>query len=270
MPPRKKLPQSKSPPRESRVSIIQAVQTPLGFFTLGLLISESVLLAATALAPDQNRTTLIWGCLALILVSILIVGVLAFTRADYLFGRNISSVRIPQSAEQPLALGDVSTPEADARVVFKYDVFLSSPMAALPPGEEYESNRKFVLKFIEALRTQCDFKNIFYAGRHIESTIDFDPADISVKDDLEAIHASRYFLMIYPAKIVSSVLVEAGWAIALRKPSIYFVNSHDHLPFLLQEAVQAFKHVKLYKFQQLDDIAAMIAKHRLKLFEEKS
>jgi hypothetical protein len=47
--------------QESRASIIDAVKTPLGFFTLGILITEAVLLALSPQAHGTDFTLLVVG-----------------------------------------------------------------------------------------------------------------------------------------------------------------------------------------------------------------
>jgi hypothetical protein len=245
-----------------RVSIINAVQTPLGFFTLGLLILEGGLLAVSSIVPEQNRTSLFWGCLILIFLTILVVAFLAYSRPEYLFGRNLSAT-FPVVAESKQPKLEEVVPKG---LSFKHDIFLSSPMAALPSTKEYEANRKLILELIDTFRRECGFDKIFYAGRDIGSVSDFDPEGISVKDDLKAIEESRYFVMIYHSKVVTSALVEAGCAVALRKPSLYFVRTEDDLPFLLKQAVQAFIDVKIYRSENIKDVMKLVCKQRLKLF----
>jgi hypothetical protein len=72
--------------------------------------------------------------------------------------------------------------------------------------------------------------------------------------------------MLYPKKIASSVLVEAGWALALGKQSLYFVDKRDDLPFLLKQAEQAFSSVRIYDHCTTDGIVNLIKKHRGDLF----
>lgn len=65
----------------SRLSIIEAVQTPLGFFTLGILITEGVILALSPQARGMDFTLLVLGALAGFLVMIAMVFVLTL-KAD--------------------------------------------------------------------------------------------------------------------------------------------------------------------------------------------
>lgn len=95
---------------------------------------------------------------------------------------------------------------------------------------------------------------------------DFDTADVSIDTDVNALKESKNFIMIYPDKIVSSVLFEAGMALALGKPSFYFGNT-ENFPFLMQQANQKFSHVKIHDCETLDKIIAVIKKNKNNLFK---
>ncbi len=77
-----------SQPTNSRVDIIQTVKTPLGFFTLVVLVVEAILgLVATRLSQGADRTSLINGMLILIILLVILVALLAFFRPEALFGK---------------------------------------------------------------------------------------------------------------------------------------------------------------------------------------
>jgi hypothetical protein len=169
------------------------------------------------------------------------------------------------AAKRPGALNG-STPPQTEKISLKYDVFLSSPMAAFESQEEYKKDRENILKIIGTLQEQCHFESVFYAGTKIQSINDFDVEDLSVSQDVKALRESRYFVLLYPKKIVSSVLVEAGFALAMGKTSIYFVKTRDDLPFLLRHAEQAVSFIKIYEDCDTEQIVKLITKHRSDLF----
>jgi hypothetical protein len=86
--------------------------------------------------------------------------------------------------------------------------------------------------------------NVFWAGRNIRRKADFEAADLSAKSDVAAILDSKYFLLLYPEKLASSVLFEAGIALRSCLTSIYFVRNRSELPFLMSQASQAFTNVR--------------------------
>jgi pimeloyl-ACP methyl ester carboxylesterase len=143
---------------------------------------------------------------------------------------------------------------------FKHDVFLATAMAALDTEEQYQSYRKEALEIAECLKDTCGFRSIFYAGANLKTKNEFEAADFSLSEDLEALRRSKYFLLVYPERIVSSVLFEAGLALALGKPSVYIVRDRKQLPFLMKQAEQAElpAMVRLYECEALANVKALI------------
>ena len=71
---------------ESRAKLISTVQTPLGFFSLVVLIVEAVLGSVAALSSGIDRTWLVIGMLALIFLLVVIVASMAIFRPKALYG----------------------------------------------------------------------------------------------------------------------------------------------------------------------------------------
>jgi hypothetical protein len=145
-----------------------------------------------------------------------------------------------------------------------YDVFLAAPMASYASDDAYRRDRENVLRIIHALH-QAGY-TVSYAGQSISSMADFDAGDTSIGDDYRALRASRYFVLWYPEKLASSVLVEAGWALALDKPSVYFVRNRADLPFLLRHADGAFPSVQIYGQDGVEAVVRLIAEQGTDLF----
>lgn len=79
---------SSSPPEKtSRVSLIETVQTPLGFFVLVVLIVEVILGISANFSEGADRTYLIFGMLGLIFLLVLIVAGMALFRPAALYGQ---------------------------------------------------------------------------------------------------------------------------------------------------------------------------------------
>ena len=140
-------------------------------------------------------------------------------------------------------------PRRPTPIKFEYDVFVASPMAGFKNNEKYQEQLKDTLAIIAALQSYCGVKTVYYAGKKITSVDNFQPTDVAAELDLEAIRKSRIFLMLYPSEIVTSVLFEAGFALALGRTSVYFVKDREHLPFLMRAAPMLsrdFPDVKIY------------------------
>ncbi len=146
-----------------------------------------------------------------------------------------------------------------------YDIFISAPMAAFENNQKYEENRIFIIKLKQILKKECNLKS-FYAGDYIQTDLEFEAENISLRKDIGILKASKYFLMVYPEKLVSSVLVEAGLAMAMEKPSVYFVRDINHWPFLLKQAGEAISEVHIRKYNNTEDIFNYIKNNREEIF----
>lgn len=118
-------------------------------------------------------------------------------------------------------------------LLYKFDVFLSTPMAAFPDDAAFQAWRAKFSKVYDALRDSG--LKVYWAAAAITSMADYETIDVSVMEDLAALDQSRHFVLLYPEMAVTSVLFEAGYALARKLPSIYFVRERDDLPFLMRE-----------------------------------
>jgi uncharacterized membrane protein YuzA (DUF378 family) len=84
--------------RDSKVNIIKAIQTPLGFFVLIVLLVEAIFGVIASFSDGSHRTYLIIGMFALILLLVLIVSAIAVFRPEALYGsRPIRGISLPRS-----------------------------------------------------------------------------------------------------------------------------------------------------------------------------
>lgn len=208
---------------------------------------------------------------------IFIVGIVIFVIAAFgqlPFGENILVVnnqawRIALAAcgviialwASVLLWSGITHPRRPNPLSFEYDVFIASPMAGLKGEAEYKKQLQDTLSVIAALQSYCGVQSVYYAGQKITSVEDFEPTDVAAEVDLEAVRKSRSFLMLYPADIVSSVLFEAGFALALGRTSNYFVHDRQQLPFLMRSLPMLsrdYPEVKIYSCESLEDILKTI------------
>jgi hypothetical protein len=119
-----------------------------------------------------------------------------------------------------------------------YDVFIAAPMSALD-ASEYADRRAEVLSVIEGLTSFHGFGSVYYAGARISQPEGFSGNAESLRRDLVALRSARLFVLLYPAKMVTSALVEVGYALALRLPCLLLVHDKADLPYLLNQAEQS-------------------------------
>jgi hypothetical protein len=146
--------------------------------------------------------------------------------------------------------------------VYEYDIFLSSPMSAFSSDSEYKKERSNILKIIDTMMSVWNVKKVYYAGESFSSNTKFDASILSLKYCIDALDKSKCFVMIYPQQLVSSVLVEAGYAIAKKMKSIYFVKNKNDLPYILRDSLVEQHSPIVWEYKSLADIKKLIFDHR--------
>ena len=121
----------------------------------------------------------------------------------------------------------------------RHDVFLAVPMATLKNAAEADRHKEIVHIARTAVSKSCKTNRIFYAGDRASTRDDFDPSDQALAQNRSEMSAAKSFLMILELERRTSVLVEAGMALGLGRPSLYMIKSKKNLPYLLREAGQA-------------------------------
>jgi len=218
------------------------INTPIGFFSLVVLIIESILGGLALVSSTENQTFIIRSMIFILITVIIIVTTLAYKKPEF-FNHNSSKKT------------------AKSSLPYEYDIFLSSPMAAFSSNEEYQNERQQMLELLRAFSDYCQFDKTYYAGATLESQEDFSSDVISAAEkDFIAIEKSKYFILIYPQRLASGVLVEIGYALALNKPTIIFVKNRQDLPYLLNH-LHGFRDVEIYDYKNLHDIKNMIVKN---------
>lgn len=147
------------------------------------------------------------------------------------------------------------------------DVFLSVPMASFASDAQYQPFRAEAMKVVTALREQAGL-TVFCALEKIESLKQFDTYGDGARDDIEMLERSANFVMLYPQKLPTSALFEAGYALARGLPCRFFVRDQGkdefRLPFLMRKLPEVFTHVSIIddsEWASYEDIAARLVKN---------
>ena len=88
-------------------------------------------------------------------------------------------------------------------------------------------------------------------------------------DDLVALKQSHRFVLLYPQKLPTSALFEAGYALALDCDSHYFVRDRDDLPFLMRELAGVTQKVRIHTdtdWKDYDDLSEKMVRYKDKWF----
>ncbi len=146
------------------------------------------------------------------------------------------------------------------KIFMPNSLFVSTPMSSFPVSTDLIENNKIIELALAALESNFDLSTINCPAKNITSQDDFNDKESAIVDDLIKLQQSEFFLCIYPARTVSSVLVEIGYAISKGKKSIIIVKSRKDLPYLLQEADRSINNLKIYEVEDLQTINKFIAK----------
>jgi hypothetical protein len=96
-------------------------------------------------------------------------------------------------------------------------------MAAHRSEKKYREHYADARMIFQTLSNDCGLR-VYWAAQQISSKRDFDMLDLSIDTDLNALRESGSFMLVYPERLASSVLFEAGCTLALDKASHYFVR----------------------------------------------
>ncbi|TQL18297.1 hypothetical protein [Streptomyces sp. SLBN-134] len=226
----------------------------LTFLGAGLNATASIIVGLAAGKSDDNRPFLLFSAVFLGILGVTLFVMVMRNR------RSRPDPAGPPADEPPPVIADTKQ--------MTYDVFLSSPMASLSSNEDYVSHRRGILRIMEALERDCRFK-VYYAGERRPTRDSFERPDVGAHRDSAALRESARFLLVMPEDLVSSSYVEAGYALALGIPSVYYHQADIRLPFMLRQAAQYgpdFPRCKEYEFQQMDDIVRDIEENGTSLF----
>lgn len=142
-----------------------------------------------------------------------------------------------------------------------FEVYLSTPISS---DEEYREHRSHVDTMVKKFEEELGAGKVYSPGQDKQGIPELEQSDVIAKGELGALELSKRFIMVLPDRIYSSALVEAGYALALNIPSVYFIKERVHLPSSLQEVCQNTKKVKIYKYEDFDDIINTSLKWEIK------
>ena len=144
-----------------------------------------------------------------------------------------------------------------------FDVFLSAPMAAYPGENQYGVFRSEVSEIRKTLLKYCGVETIFWAGEYFDSMDGFEPTNLALRKNMETLRQSKVFVLVYlkPLQKQTSAFVEAGMALSLGLPCIFYVRSKKHLPFMLQSADAVLPNVEINECGSVKHVVECLLEH---------
>ena len=139
---------------------------------------------------------------------------------------------------------------------YEWDVYLAVPMDSL--GERYAGQRPRVLQLLETLREFPECSRVYYAGESLPTPDDYDDEAIALRDCMAHLRRTKFFLMIYPDKLASSVILEVGIALVLRIPGVIFYREWRDLPYLLRGVRSVFPAMHTCRYTSFANLQKLV------------
>ena len=152
----------------------------------------------------------------------------------------------------------------DRYMNFEYDAFIAAPFTDLADTERQELEAT-IDEIKSTMAESLGLRNIYSAlGGPDDHRSFWDDRLVISSEVLNRIRRSRYFILIYPQKVVSTSLIETGWALGSKKPVIVFYKDINDLPSVLKKPryVRHLVSVHLAQFQEYSDIVETIRQDR--------
>ena len=144
----------------------------------------------------------------------------------------------------------------------KITIYVSIPMASISETD-YKELRNHAMELKKTLR-KIGFNNVICPILWKKDPATFDGKTKAIKDTFTHIKNSSCILAIYPKKVPSSVLVELGYGIALRKGVAIFHKAQ--LPYLLEKSGEAIPHVYTLQYNDFPEINKIILSNGRDIF----
>ncbi len=145
---------------------------------------------------------------------------------------------------------------------YKNDIFIAAPFSSLDEKERL-SLKTGIDGINDTIKKKLGLSKIYSAMWGTGNEKDFwDPNAIKDARVLYQIKSCRFFILIFPERVQSSSLVEIGYALSFKKPTIVFYRDLHDLPNIIRQSdsVDCISFIKKIRFSQYNDIASMIQK----------
>lgn len=150
----------------------------------------------------------------------------------------------------------------------KYDFYISTPIVGLENEIEFRESKLLIDELIHIL-TENNSVKIFSYISQISNIPLSGAASTNIKKIYEALRNSNKYVGIFPSRVITGAYVEAGFALALHKPSIYFVKDMDHLPTILKKAPTVYNFVDIQIYKNDEDLKRLFKENGKTLFIKK-
>lgn len=143
-------------------------------------------------------------------------------------------------------------------------LYLACPMASLKEDEEYQNAQKDITRVYEAIIKFCKIpkSKIYAPAVKITQQERFDGSEKAIEDNFGIMKQAKYYVCVYNKNVVSSIIAEIGYCIALNKDIVIFLKNGVELPYLLSNSDKALNFVKIYEYDDVEDIIEIFKRNQ--------
>ena len=129
-------------------------------------------------------------------------------------------------------------------------VFLATPISGFAAQNEYLVFKKNALRLAAFLRSEG--YEVYSEMERIDCADDYESPAQSVEDDFGKISDSEYFVLLHPARMQTSSLIEFGYACAENK-KIIAVGRKSDLPYFVIGYAEYSDRARVVEAEEPDD-----------------
>jgi hypothetical protein len=159
--------------------------------------------------------------------------------------------------------------EGGKMVKYQYDLFVSAPMASQDDAARKTYNDR-IKAIVDKIKAETQF-SAYFAGYEHDATSDDDIPELALKHNVRRMRASKLYMFVYTQYEPTSAFIELGMALALCKPSIWFVKKGVRQPYLMRGyqagGREGLPQIKVYEIDDLEEIAQYVGIHGTELFD---
>lgn len=167
--------------------------------------------------------------------------------------------------------GETTRPDVSKQSDTALKIFVAAPMSGFGNDAEFQQAKADIHQLSDNLLATPHVDSVYFAGSGIDSVQNFSPSNNALISDITAIVNADRFIFVYPREVLTSALVEVGYALGRNIRSHFFVKNLDHLPYLLKDCHKVsstFEHIPRISISTYTDGAELARKAKDRLLDD--
>lgn len=125
------------------------------------------------------------------------------------------------------------------------NIFIATPIAGFLNKNDYKMYKKLIEEIVVEINRTNIFGNVYCEITNLDDIADYDSPAASVAKDFNNVLNSEYFILLYPQRVVSSALIELGYALAKGKKILIISSDKNALPYMALELDKIYHNVTI-------------------------